>query len=73
MTKDKRIILDSLKDRSISHIAKKRSTQDMYDALITMEQIVNILSKIFSENKLTTIRMIDTNIVASYLIKIIDL
>ena len=73
MTKDKTIILDSLKDRSISHIAKKRSAQDMYDALITMEQIVNILSKIISENKLTTIRMIDTNIVASYLIKIIYL
>jgi hypothetical protein len=45
----------------------------MYDALIPLYQCVNISLKMLLKNKLIATQMNYTNIVATYLIKIIEL
>lgn len=50
----KRILLDLLKDHLIPHITGKRATIDMYDALETLCQSVNISRKMLLKNKLTS-------------------
>jgi hypothetical protein len=53
MAKEKRIILDFLKDHLIPPIAKKKTSKEMYDALITVYQSVNISCKMPRKKKLT--------------------
>jgi enterochelin esterase-like enzyme len=36
--KAKRVLLDSVKDHLIPHISKKKTTKDMYDALVGLYQ-----------------------------------
>jgi hypothetical protein len=52
---------------------EKKSTKDMFDALVTLYHCVNISHKLLLKNKLTTTCMSDIDTMASNLMKIIEL
>jgi hypothetical protein len=62
-----------VKDHLIPHIVKKKTAKDMYDALGTLYQSVNVSRKMLLKNKLTSTCMSKTDTVASYLMKIAEL
>ena len=64
------ILLDSVNDHLIPHIAWKKIVQAMYDALGTLYQSVNVSRKMLLKNKLTIICMSKTNTIASYVMEI---
>jgi hypothetical protein len=76
VTHDKRgvraewIILDAIKDHLILHVSEKKTTKEMFDALVNLYQSQNINSKTILRNKLRSIVITKTNIVTSYLMKI---
>jgi len=72
--KAKWIILDSVKEHLIPHIAGK-TTKEMYDALVTLYRVWTSLTRCFWETSLprSNTCMSDIDIVASYLMKITEL
>jgi len=46
------ILLDSVKDHLILYIFGKKTAKDMYDALGTLYQTMNLSKKMFLKNKL---------------------
>jgi hypothetical protein len=58
-----------VKDHLIPHIIGK-STKEMFNALTTLYQSVNISRKMLLKNKLTQTHMSNSNTMASYLMKI---
>jgi hypothetical protein len=73
MAKANRTILDLVKDCLIPHIAEKNTVKETYDALITLYQSMNISHKILLKNKLTVTCMSNTDAMATFLMKTIDL
>lgn len=69
----KRILLDSVKNHLIPHIVGKNTAKEMYDALGTLYQSVNISRKMLLKNKLNATRASKTDRVTSYLMKIAEL
>lgn len=63
-SKVKRIMLNLVKDYLITHITKK-TTKDMYDALVILYQNVSFSCKMLLKNKLISICTSDTDIVRS--------
>jgi hypothetical protein len=57
-------------DHPIPHITRKKTAKDMYDALGTLSQSVNILKKMLLKDKLNTTRMRKTYTLMSYHMKI---
>jgi hypothetical protein len=51
------ILLDSVKDHLIPHIARKNTAKDMYDALGDLYHSANVSRKILLKNKLTSTRI----------------
>jgi hypothetical protein len=70
--KVRQIILYSMKNYLIPHIAKKKMTKEKCDDLIGLYQSVTISHKIHLRNKISTIHMSDKNCVDCYLMKIIE-
>jgi hypothetical protein len=69
-------LLDSVKDYIIPHITKKKTAKEMYNALATLYQSVNVYMKVLLRNKLTTLTttcMSKTDIVATHLMKLTEL
>jgi hypothetical protein len=64
------ILLDSMKCHLIPHIARKKTTKDMYDALGTLHKSVNVSKKMILKNKITSTHMRKIDTIASYLMKI---
>jgi hypothetical protein len=60
-----------VKDHLIPHIMGKLA-KEMYEALISLYQSVNVSRKMLLKNKLTSMCMSDTDMVASYLMKITE-
>ena len=70
VTKARRTILSFVKDLKIPHIREKMTVKDMYDALITLYQSVNIYHNVPRKKKLIATHMSHTDMVASYLMRI---
>jgi hypothetical protein len=68
--KAKWVLLDSVKDHLIPHISEKKTTKDMYDALVGLYQSGNAKRKLILRHKLRSVEMSKSNIVASYLMRI---
>lgn len=73
LAKAKQIIFDSVKDHLIPHIAEKKRVKEMFDALVTLSQSVNLSRKVLLKKKLTGTHMSKIDTVASYLMKITEL
>jgi hypothetical protein len=69
----KQILLNSMKDHLTPHIVGKKTAKEMYDALGTLYQSVNISTKIHLKNKLSATCMSKTNTMKSYFTKIAKL
>jgi hypothetical protein len=69
ISKVESIILESMKDHTIPCITRI-STNENFDSLKTMYEVVNILRNILLKNKLTQTCMSNLDIVVSYLMKI---
>ena len=70
---EKWILLDSVNDHLIPRITGKKTAKEMYDALGTLYQSVNISRKMLLKNKLNATRTSKTDRVTSYLMKIAEL
>lgn len=62
----KRALLDLVKDHPIPHVVEKITTNDTYDALVTLCQSANISRMMLVTNKLTKICMCKIDAIASY-------
>jgi hypothetical protein len=69
----KRILLDSVKDHLFPHIVGKNISKEMFDALGTLYQSVNVSRKMLLKNKFNTTCMSKIDTVTSYLMKIVEL
>lgn len=71
--KQKRLILDLVKDRLIAHIAKKIIEKLMYGVLVGLYQIFNVSTHMLLRNKHSIICMSNTYTVVSYLVRVTEL
>lgn len=60
-------------DHFIPHIFEKKTTKEMFDALVSLYQSENIKRKIILQNKLRSMEMIRSNLVTSYVMKVIHI
>jgi 2-phosphoglycerate kinase len=65
-----RVILDVVKDHLIPHLFEKKTTKEMFDALVSLYQSENINRKMVLRNKLRSTQMSRSDSVTSYLMKI---
>jgi hypothetical protein len=68
--KAKQMILDAIKDHLIPHVFEKKTTKEMFHALVSLCQSLNINRKMVLRKKLRSIVMTRLDIVTSYLMKI---
>jgi hypothetical protein len=66
--KAKRIILDAIKDHLIPYIYEKKTTKEMFDALVSLYRSENIIRKMILQNKLRSIGMTRSELVTNYLV-----
>jgi hypothetical protein len=66
----KRVLLDSMKDHLIPHIAEKTYAKDMYDALVGLYQNGNTDRKFHLKHQIQIIRMNKEDTIVNYLMKI---
>jgi hypothetical protein len=71
--KTKRVLLNSLKDHLIPHIFEKKTTTEMYDALVGLYKRRNANRKLILRHQLQSVEMFSANTVASYLMRIIQI
>jgi hypothetical protein len=55
--KAKRMLLDSVKDHLIPHISEKKTTKEMYDALVGLYQSGNASRKLILKHQLRAVEM----------------
>jgi hypothetical protein len=68
--KAERVLLDSVKDHLIPHLSKKKTTKEMFDALVSLFQSKNMNRKMVLRNKLRSMQMSRSDNVTSYLMRI---
>jgi hypothetical protein len=51
MTKEKQVILNSVKEHLIPHIVRKKNSKEMFDVLVALYQSENINQKMLLNNK----------------------
>jgi hypothetical protein len=68
--KAKRVLLESVKDNLIPYIYEKKSTREMYDALVGLYQSENTGRKLHLKHRLQVVEMSSENTVVNYLMKI---
>jgi hypothetical protein len=68
--KAKRMIMDAIKGHLIPHISEKKTTREMFDALLGLYESENINRKMILHNKLRSVEMTRSNTVTSYLMKV---
>ena len=68
--KAKWMILDAIKDHLIHHLFEKKTTNEMFDALVSLYQSENINRKMILRNKLRSIEMTRSDLVTSYLMEV---
>jgi hypothetical protein len=67
------MIMDAIKDHLIPHISKKKTTKEMFDALVSLYQSENINKKMILQNKLKSIEMTKSNTITNYLMKVVQI
>jgi hypothetical protein len=67
--KAKRMILDAIEDHFLHHLSEKKTTNEMFDAVVSLYQSENINRKMILRNKLRSIEMTRLELVTSYLMK----
>jgi hypothetical protein len=70
MTKDKRIIADSIKDHLIPQVSSKNNTKDIFDSLTKMYEGKNINWKMNLRTQLKNTKMQKGEIVQDYFYKV---
>jgi hypothetical protein len=55
--KAKQVLLDPMKDHLIPHISEKKTTKDMYDALVGLYQSRNASRKLILRHQLRSVEM----------------
>jgi hypothetical protein len=65
------MIMDNIKNDMIPHIFKKKTTKEMFDALVGLYQSENINMKMILRNKLRSIKMTKLDSITIYLMKVI--
>jgi hypothetical protein len=65
-----RVLLDSVKDHLIPHLIEKKTTKEMFDALVSLFQRKNMNKKMVLRNKLRSVHMSRSDNVSSYLTRI---
>jgi hypothetical protein len=68
--KAKRVLLESVKDHLIPHIAEKTSAKEMYDALVGLYQNGNTGRKLHLKHQLQVVKMSSEDTIVNYLMKI---
>jgi hypothetical protein len=68
--KSQRVILDTVKDHLIPHVAEKQLTKEMFKALVDLFQSDNLNRKMILRNKLRSIQMSRSDNVTSYFMRI---
>ena len=68
--KAKRVLLDFVKDHLIPHIFEKKTTKEMYDALVGSYQCGNTNRKLILRHRLRSVEMSKSDTIASYLMRI---
>jgi hypothetical protein len=68
--KVERVILDSVKDHLIPHLSKKKTTKEMFDALVGLFQSTNMNRKMVLRNKLRSVQMSRSDNVTNYFMRI---
>jgi hypothetical protein len=68
--KAKRVLLDFVKDHLIPHISEKKTTKEMYDALVGLYQSGNAGQKLILKHQLQVVEMSSSDTVVSYLMRI---
>jgi hypothetical protein len=66
----KQVLLESMKDHLIPHIAEKTSTKDMYDALVGLYQNGNTGRNLHLNHQLQVVKISSEDMVVNYLMKI---
>jgi hypothetical protein len=60
-SKAMRLILDVVKDHLIPHLSEKKTTKEMFDALVSLHQSENINKKMVLRNMLSSMQMSRSN------------
>jgi uncharacterized protein Smg (DUF494 family) len=68
--KAKRVLLESVKYHLILHISKKKSTKEMYDAMVSLYQNKNTCILLHLKHQLQVVRMSSEETIVTYLMKI---
>jgi len=64
------VILDAVKDNLIPHLSEKKTTKEMFDALVSLFQSDNLNRKMILRNKLSSVHMYRSDNVTSYFMRI---
>jgi hypothetical protein len=64
------VILDVVKDHLIPHLSEKKTTKEMFDALVSLFQSDNLNRKMILRNKLRSVQMSRSDNVTSYFMRI---
>ena len=70
MVKDKRIIVDSIKDHLIPHVSSFKTPKEVYDALINMFEGNNINWKMTLRNQLKNVNIQNEETIQSYFTRV---
>jgi hypothetical protein len=68
--KAKKVLLESIKDHLIPHISEKKSSKEMYDALVSLYQNKNIGRFLHLKHQLQVVNMSSEDMVVNYLMNI---
>ena len=64
------MIMDAINDHPILHLSEKKTSKDMFDALVSLYQCENINWNMILHNKLIFFEMTRSNTITSYLMKV---
>ena len=70
MSKEKRIIVDSIKDYLIPHVSSFKTPKEVYDALKKMFEGKNINQKLTFRNQLENVNIHDSETIQSYFTRV---
>jgi hypothetical protein len=71
--KDKRILIDSVKDHLIPHIVELKTSKEMFDTLVGLFESKNTSRKLSLRNQLCCIMMTKSDSIATYFMEVSQL
>ena len=70
MAKDKKIIVDSIKDHLIPHVSAFKISKEVYDALVMMFEGKNINQKMTLRNQLKSVKVQNSETIQYYFTRV---